>query len=71
MDAITNALVAQGPSGVGIAICLFFIYTLYKRNNDLSDAMQAITKEYAMATAANTAATTRLADLMADRKQGT
>jgi hypothetical protein len=70
MDALTTALIGLGPPGIAIAGMGFALWTLYKRNEALNDALRDITEKYATTTGANTNAINRMADLLAIRKEG-
>lgn len=69
MDEILKQLAGYGPPGIAVAVALYAVAILYRRNEKLNDALRELSEKYATTTIQMTNAVDRLSDLFTMRQK--
>lgn len=70
LSQLISGFLGYGPYGLAAGVMLFVIWTLYKRNESLNDAIREMAVAATAAQATTTQALNRLSDLLSVRKEG-
>jgi hypothetical protein len=70
LSQLIGGLLDYGPIGTAFGVAGFVIWTLYKRNEALNDAIRDMAVNATTAQASTTTALNRLSELLTVRKEG-